>query len=179
MTVAVAPQSQRESASRVRHVRLALAGCGVVGSELLRVIERRRDELVDAHGLDVEVVGVLVRDVNRRRDVPLDRQLLTSDVERFLETPADVVVEAIGGFLPAALIARTTLERGTTFVTANKALVATRGAQLRELARNHGGVFRFDAAVGGGVPAIRLLESALANRKIGRASCRERVFRTV
>ena len=165
MTVAVDPQFQRESASRVRHVRLALAGCGVVGSELLRVLERRRDELVDAHGLDIEVVGVLVRDVNRRRDVPLDRQLLTSDVERFLETPADVVVEAIGGFLPAALIARTTLERGTTFVTANKALVAAYGDELSATATRTGATLRFDAAVGGGVPVLRLIDDALGGAR--------------
>jgi homoserine dehydrogenase len=165
MTITVAPRYERESTPVVRQLRLALAGCGVVGGELLRVLARRRNELVDAYGLDVEVVTVLVRDATRRRDVPLDRELFTSDVERFLETPADVVVEAIGGFLPAALIARTTLDRGATFVTANKALVASYGDVLFTTAARTGATLRFDAAVGGGVPVLRLIEGALGGAR--------------
>jgi homoserine dehydrogenase len=145
--------------AKVARARIAVAGCGVVGTALLQLLKEK-----DAH-FPHEIVSVLVRDPARRRDCAVSERVITSALDDFLDSDSQIVVEALGGIEPAKTIAEHTLSRGGTFITANKALVATRGAQLRELARNHGGVFRFDAAVGGGVPAIRLLESALANRR--------------
>ncbi len=145
----------------LRRIRLAVAGCGTVGGELLRRVEHERGALALRHGVEITVVRVLVRDTARARDVRLPRGVLTTDVARFLETDADVVVEALGGLDPAAGIAVATLSRGARYVTANKALVASAGGSLAEIARRHGGTLRFDASVGGGVPVLRLVESAL------------------
>lgn len=155
------PARSHASERSLRTIRVALAGCGAVGGALSRLITQRRTEIAAQHALDVEIVHVLVRDPHRDRDVPIDRSLFTSDPDIFLASEADVVIEAIGGLDPAAHIAESTLWRGGSFITANKALVARHGKSLLELARRGGGFFRFDAAVGGGVPAVRLIDDAL------------------
>jgi homoserine dehydrogenase len=142
-------------------VRVALAGCGAVGSALLRELVTRRSSLEERHGVRVELTRVLVRDVTRHRDAEFDRSLLTADVGDFLATDADVVIEAIGGIDPALLIAESALARGRELVTANKELLAAHGSALTALARQHRTSLRYDAAVGGGVPVLRLLDDAL------------------
>jgi len=142
-------------------VRVALAGCGAVGSALLHELSARRVPLERRQGRRVELTGVLVRDVRKQRAVALDASLLTASVDDFLAADADVVIEAIGGIEPARRIAEWALRNGRELVTANKELLAAHGSHLRELARLHGGTLRFDAAVGGGVPVLRLLDDAL------------------
>ena len=142
-------------------VRVALAGCGAVGSALLRELVARRGALAERHGVRVELTRVLVRDVTRPRDAEFDRSLLTADVDEFLATDADVVIEAIGGLDPARRIAESVLGRGRELVTANKELLAAHGSSLTALAQAHRTSLRYDAAVGGGVPVLRLLDDAL------------------
>ena len=146
---------------RPTRVRVALAGCGAVGSALLRELDSRRAALGTRHGVEIVLARVLVRDVHRNRDAVFDRALLTSDVESFLATDADVVIEAIGGFDPALRIAESALGRGRRLITANKALLATHGSALTALARRKRTSVRYDAAVGGGVPILRVLDEAL------------------
>ena len=142
-------------------VRVALAGCGAVGSALVRELAACRETLAERHGVEVVLTRVLVRDVTLERAAPLDRTLLTADVDEFLATDADVVVEAIGGLDPARRIAWSTLSRGRELVTANKELLAECGTELAALAAREGTALRYDAAVGGGVPVLRLLDDAL------------------
>lgn len=144
-----------------RTVRVALAGCGAVGSAFVRAVAARRDPLAERHGVQVDIRAVLVRDAGRAREVLLPDGVLTADLERFLACDAEVVVEAIGGIEPARRIVETALRRGATVVTANKALLAAHGTALVALARRHGAVLRHDAAVGGGVPILRLIDDAL------------------
>jgi homoserine dehydrogenase len=142
-------------------VRVALAGCGVVGSALVRELAARRHSLAERHGVEIAIVAVLVRDVDRVRHARIARDLLTDDVDAFLDVEADVVVEAIGGLEPAHRIAESALRRGRKLITANKALLARHGSALATIARRHGTAIRYDAAVGGGVPILRLLDDAL------------------
>lgn len=142
-------------------VRVALAGCGAVGSAFLRELAARRESLEARRGARVELTRVLVRDITRERDAGFDRSLLTADLDEFLDHDADVVIEAIGGIEPARRIAEWALRGGRELVTANKELLAGHGSSLSALAREHGGTLRYDAAVGGGVPVLRLLDDAL------------------
>lgn len=144
-----------------RTVRVALAGCGAVGSALLRELSARQDSLERRVGKRVKLTRVLVRDVTRERAATFDRALLTADLDQFLGGDADVVIEAIGGIEPARRIAEWALRGGRELVTANKELLAAHGTSLHALARRHGGTLRYDAAVGGGVPVLRLLDDAL------------------
>lgn len=146
-------------------VRVAVAGCGTVGGSLLDLLQRHGREITRRSGMRYEVVRVLVRDASRPRASTLPRELLTDQVDEFLRTPTDVVVEAIGGVQEAQHIAFRTLARGQRFVTANKALLRVNGPTLSVLAREHrahGATLDFEAAVGGGVPVVRLLRESLA-----------------
>jgi len=139
--------------------RIAIAGCGVVGTALLRLLDEQRERF------PYDVESVLVRDAGRRRDCGVSDAVITSALDDFLDADAAIVVEALGGIEPAKTIAQHTLSRGGTFITANKALVAACGADLEGLARRHQGTFRYDATVGGGVPTIRLLETSLGGQR--------------
>lgn len=145
----------------IRTVRVGLAGCGVVGSELVRLLHSSADAIGARHGVRVQIVRVLVRDTVRRRDVPLHSGIFTSDVEQFVAEDVDVIVEAIGGRDVAATIARAALGRGTRLITANKELVASAGVSLAELGRAAGATLDFGAAVGGSVPVVSTLRDLL------------------
>jgi homoserine dehydrogenase len=138
-------------------VRVALAGCGVVGGGLLRLIRTRHERIAHLFGVHIEVVSVLVRDVAKLRAERPAEDRITAQSAAFLATEADIFVEAIGGVEPALTIARHALSHGRSFVTANKALIAAHGAELAALADQHGARFGFEAAVAGGVPVIRAL----------------------
>lgn len=150
-------------------VRIALAGCGNVGGGLLDLLERHAEVTRRRHNVRFEVVSVLVRDRSRPRSHAVPRALVTDSLEDFLTTPADVVVEAIGGVNTAATIARVSLARGRRLVTANKALLRAEGPALAALARVHafqGAALDFEAAVGGGVPVVRALRDSLAGHGV-------------
>jgi homoserine dehydrogenase len=148
----------------VRTVRVALAGCGTVGGELVRILHHAADEIRLRHGLRFQLVRVLVAHGDRPRPPELDASLLTTELDAFLAAAAqaDVVVEAIGGIDPALVIARAALERGKRLVTANKALVAAHGPELAALARRHGGRLDFESAAAGGIPIVRALRGPLS-----------------
>lgn len=145
-----------------RPIRVALAGCGAVGGALLSRLTAG-DRL---GGRPVEVVRVLVRRPTAARATTIPEGLATADLQSFLATPADVVVEVIGGVTTAHEIARHVLGRGGRLVTANKSLLAAHGPALSDLAAASGGWLGFEAAVAGGVPVIRTLRHALAGQPI-------------
>lgn len=155
------PSTSFVHAGREHTVRVALAGCGVVGGAFLHLLQRSAGQIASQHGVRFEVVRVLVRDPLRDRGVPVASSLFTNDLNSFLATGADVVIEAIGGEDPANAIARSALARGARLITANKQLVASVGAHLNDLADFTGGALDFEAAVGGGAPIVRTVRESL------------------
>lgn len=147
-------------------LRIALAGCGHVGGALLQLFNEEGDSgLVRAH-----VARVLVRDGTRTRPTLASaierghaaRRALITDPDALLDDDIDVLVEVIGGTETAAGLVESALARGIRVVTANKALIATRGPELALLARVHETTLDFEAAVGAAVPVIRSLRSGAA-----------------
>ena len=137
--------------------RIALAGCGAVGGALAGLLVR------DPARWRLE--GGLVRDLEKDRP-HLARVDLTDDPARFASLPADVLVEAMGGIEPARTLVVSALSRGASVVTANKALIAAHGPELRALAEREGAMLAFDAAVGGGIPAVRTLETTFRGLEV-------------
>jgi homoserine dehydrogenase len=140
-----------------RTIRVALAGCGVVGGGLVRLLHESAPAIAARFGVRFDLTRVLVRDPNRERNLPLDSRLFTNDLAAFLAHDADVLIEAVGGHEPARTIACAALTRGTKVVTANKELVASHGHTLSALAREHDTSLDFGAAVGGSAPVISTL----------------------
>jgi homoserine dehydrogenase len=129
----------------------------VVGGGLVRLLHESAGAAAARFGVRFDFTHVLVRDVGRERNLPLDPRLFTNDLDAFLAHDADVVVEAVGGDEPARTIATAALRRGKKLITANKELVATHGDALSALASENAASLDFGAAVGGSAPVISTL----------------------
>lgn len=139
-------------------LRLGLIGWGTVGGAL--------GELVLDGPLPLELSAVAVRDADRPRARPIRPGVPLAPIEDALA--ADVVVELAGGVDAPLEWARSTLQGGKPYVTANKALLAARGGELAELAVRHGGALLASASVGGGTPMIETVEHLAATGAIER-----------
>ncbi|MCO7238103.1 homoserine dehydrogenase [Aeromicrobium sp. CnD17-E] len=155
--------------STARPLKVALLGCGVVGSEVARLLTRDGDELARRIGAPIELVGIAVRRLGRARDLDLPADLFTTDAQALVTRgDLDVVVEVIGGIEPARELILAALEHGASVVTANKALLAEDGARLFEAAEKAERDIAFEAAVAGAIPIIRPLQESLAGDAVQR-----------
>ncbi|MFE2532616.1 homoserine dehydrogenase [Streptomyces sp. NPDC059371] len=153
---------------RTRPLKVALLGCGVVGSEVARIMTTHADDLTARIGAPVELVGVAVRRPSKVR-AGIDPDLITTDATALVKRgDIDVVVEVIGGIEPARALITTAFEHGASVVSANKALLAQDGAALHAAAEEHGKDLYYEAAVAGAIPLIRPLRESLAGDKINR-----------
>ena len=141
--------SELSAATPVRPLRVILLGLGTVG----RGVYDRLTELPERF----EVVGALVRDRSRHLEAGFPGHLLHDDADLIFETPADVVVELVGGVVEAETLVRRALEAGCDVVSANKALLATQGEELESLAAARGSRLLYSASVAGALPALELL----------------------
>jgi homoserine dehydrogenase len=154
------------SAGAPRPVKVALLGCGTVGTEVARLLTEQADDLAARVGGPVELAGVAVRRLNRHRDIPA--HLLTADAASLVASDVDVVVEVIGGIEPARTLLLDALRAGKSVVTANKALLAEHAAELFAAADTSGADLYFEAAVAGAIPLLRPLRESLAGDRITR-----------
>ncbi|MEU4168390.1 homoserine dehydrogenase [Streptomyces sp. NPDC026665] len=153
---------------RTRPLKVALLGCGVVGSEVARIMTTHADDLTARIGAPVELAGVAVRRPSKVR-AGIDPDLITTDATALVKRgDIDVVVEVIGGIEPARSLITTAFEHGASVVSANKALLAQDGAALHAAAVEHGRDLYYEAAVAGAIPLIRPLRESLAGDKINR-----------
>ncbi|MEU6275800.1 homoserine dehydrogenase [Streptomyces populi] len=153
---------------RTRPLKVALLGCGVVGSEVARIMTTHADDLTARIGAPVELAGVAVRRPSKVR-AGIDPALVTTDATALVKRgDIDVVVEVIGGIEPARTLITTAFEHGASVVSANKALLAQDGAALHAAAVEHGKDLYYEAAVAGAIPLIRPLRESLAGDKINR-----------
>ncbi|MGO2112651.1 MAG: homoserine dehydrogenase, partial [Pseudoclavibacter sp.] len=150
-----------------RTVRVALLGAGSVGSQVARTLLEHSDELAHRVGARLELVGIAVRNVDAKRDVDLPAELFTTDAETLI-LGADLVVELMGGIDPARTLISLALGSGADVVTANKALVATHGPELFDVAERVGAQLYYEAAVAGAIPIIRPLRDSLAGDRVDR-----------
>jgi homoserine dehydrogenase len=150
-------------------IRVALLGCGVVGSSVVRLLREQSKDLAHRVGAPVELAGVAVRRPAARRDVDLDPSLVTTDAIGLAQRDdVDVVVEVIGGIEPARTLLLAAFEAGKPVVTANKALLASDGATIHDAAAKAGVDLYFEASVAGGIPLLRPLKESLAGERISR-----------
>ncbi|MDC2951224.1 homoserine dehydrogenase [Streptomyces heilongjiangensis] len=153
---------------RTRPLKVALLGCGVVGSEVARIMTTHADDLAARIGAPVELAGVAVRRPSKVRE-GIDPALVTTDATALVKRgDIDVVVEVIGGIEPARSLITTAIAHGASVVSANKALLAQEGAALHAVAEEAGKDLYYEAAVAGAIPLIRPLRESLAGDKINR-----------
>jgi homoserine dehydrogenase len=150
-------------------LKVALLGCGVVGSQVARLLTEQADDLALRIGARLELVGIAVRRVSHPRAAGIDRALLTTDAYALVTRPdVDIVVEVIGGIEPARSLLLAALKNGKPVVTANKALLAENGAELYGAAREYGADLYYEASVAGAIPLLRPLRESLAGDTVHR-----------
>jgi len=150
-------------------LKVALLGCGVVGSEVARLLTEQADDLALRVGARLELAGIAVRRVAHRRAEGIDRSLLTADPYALATRPdVDIVVEVIGGIEPARSLMLAALKGGKPVVTANKALLAENGAEIYGAAREYGADLYYEASVAGAIPLLRPLRESLAGDTVYR-----------
>lgn len=148
-------------------VRVALLGCGVVGTEVARLLTTHVAELAQRVGAPLELVGIAVRRLGRPRGVEVDPGLFTTDAHELVKR-ADIVVEVIGGIEPARTLLLEAMAAGAGVVTANKALLAEDGPTLYAAAAERGVDLYYEAAVAGAIPLLRPLRESLAGDRVHR-----------
>ncbi len=150
-------------------LRVALLGCGTVGSEVVRLLDSTGPDLAARIGAPLELAGIAVRRLGRRRDVDVDEALFTTDAAGLVaRDDIDLVVEVIGGIEPARTLLVSALKAGKGVVTANKALLAEDGASLHAAALEGGADLYYEAAVAGAIPILRPLRDSLVGDHVSR-----------
>ncbi|WP_412077697.1 homoserine dehydrogenase [Streptomyces xanthophaeus] len=152
----------------MRTLKVALLGCGVVGSDVARYLATHAGDLEARIGAPVELAGIAVR----RADLPrpgIPEHLLTTDADALVKrADVDVVVEVIGGTDRARDLITTAFAHGASVVSANKALIAAEGAGLHAAAAAQGVDLYYEAAVAGAIPLLRPLRESLAGDRVNR-----------
>ncbi|NLS08510.1 homoserine dehydrogenase [Nesterenkonia sp. MY13] len=146
-------------------ITIGLLGAGNVGAQVARTLVEERELISARVGTPVRLTGVAVRDPEAPRDWKIPGELITTDAEALVDE-VDLVVELIGGMEPAGELIERALRRGAAVVTGNKALLASRGAELNAIAAETGAALRFEASVGGAIPILRPVEESLSGDRI-------------
>ena len=151
-------------------LRLGLAGLGTVGIGVVKIVQRHDDLIAARAGRPVQITAVSARDRSKPRDADLSAFAWESDpVALARRDDVDVFIEVMGGADgPAKDATEAAIAAGKDVVSANKALLAHHGQALAEAAEAKGHVIRFEAAVAGGIPAIKALTEGLAGNRIKR-----------
>ena len=151
-------------------LRVALLGCGAVGSQVFRLLGEQADDLAARVGAQLQVAGVAVRDpAGRARAAGVPDELITTDAMGLVtRSDVDIVVEMIGGIEPARSLLLAAMRTGKSVVTANKALLGADGAVMHAAAREHGADLFYEAAVAGAIPLLRPLRESLAGDAVRR-----------
>lgn len=143
-------------------VQVAIMGHGVVGSGVANIITTHKKKLFASLGEEIMIKKIL--DLREFPDSPLADRFTKNFDEILNDAEIRVVAEVMGGQHPAYEYTKALLKAGKSVVTSNKELVAAKGAELIEIAKNNNANFFFEASVGGGIPILRpLVQCLVAN----------------
>ena len=153
----------------MKQIKIGLLGFGTVGQAVYKLLTENAKNIVERTGFLPVIVKVLVRDLKKKRNLPVDPKLLTTDPKEILENEEiSIVCELMGGIKPAEEFILSALDRGKAVVTANKALLSERGEKIFSLVNERRLYLGFEASVGGGIPIIKTMKEALVGNKIKR-----------
>ena len=152
----------------MKPLRVALLGCGVVGTEVVRLLHEQATDLTARVGAPLELAGIAVRRLDRERP-GIDPELLTTDAMSLVtRDDVDIVIEVIGGIEPARSLIVGAMKTGKAVVSANKALLAEDGETVFGAAREYGVDLYYEASVAGAIPLLRPLRESLVGDHVQR-----------
>ncbi len=146
---------------------IALVGFGTIGCGVIKILENDFEAIKLRTGIDLDLKYVIDKDWITPRSVEIKRAKKSSDYKEALQDKdIDIIVELVGGTQFSYTLVEEALKAGKNVVTANKALLAERGAPLFQLAREQNKSIGFEGSVCGGIPIIRTVGDALVGDKI-------------
>ena len=151
-----------------KNIYIGMLGCGVVGSQVAALLEKNNAELSTRAGAKLILKKIAVRDIKAAREA-INQSLFTNDAQSvFDDAVIDIIIEVMGGIDPARELILAAIKNGKSVITANKALLASHGADLFTAADNKGVDLYYEAAVAGAIPIIRPMRESLVGDQITR-----------
>jgi homoserine dehydrogenase len=146
----------------LKQINIGLLGLGNIGTGTYKTLEMNRKHIRAKTGLDFNIARILEKDVDRDRGISVQKEIFTQNPDDIWNDPnIDIVVELLGGIEPATSFMLNALNCGKHVVTANKAAVAANYESLTDAAAKNNVMLRFEASVGGGIPILNALTTAL------------------
>ena len=154
--------------SNNRTLKVGMLGCGVVGSNVARLLHEDSGDFAARSGATLTLAKVAVKNAATKRDY-VDPSIITTDSHSIVNDPSiDIVIEVMGGIEPARDLILTAIKNGKSIITANKALLALHGAELFEAADKNGVDLYYEAAVGGAIPILRPMRESIVGDHVHR-----------
>ncbi len=152
-------------------VNIGLIGLGYIGSEVFKLVHEQHDYILKKIGKDLRIAVVAEKDLGSKKEL-IEKykgiRFTDNPYEAINDESIDIIVELIGGIQPAFEFIISALKKGKYVVTANKDLMAQKGAKIFEEAEKNNTDILFEASVGGGIPIIGPLKSSLASNNISK-----------
>jgi homoserine dehydrogenase len=150
-----------------KEVKIALLGCGKLGQGLFKLWKDSRLRIKEQTGIDLAITHVFVKHIQRKRDSIIPVEIITDNITIIIkDLDVQIVIDTMGGIEPTYGIIKQFLNRGCHVVSANRALLASKMREVFELARSQKVHLQFDAALGGGIPILRMLKRDLIASRI-------------
>lgn len=151
-----------------RTLSIGMLGCGVVGSNVARLLSEDSGDFAARSGANLVLAKVAVKDTKKKRE-SIPASIVTSDAYSVVTDPAiEIIIEVMGGIEPARELLLTAIKNGKSIITANKALLAKHGAELFDAADKNGVDLYYEAAVGGAIPILRPLRESIVGDHVHR-----------
>ena len=149
---------------------VAIIGLGTVGSGVIKLLKRQKRNIKNRTGIELELVAISAKNKRKKRSVDISPyRWIASPINIAKDPDVDVIVELIGDMdNTARKVIKEAINNGKHVVTANKSLLAKEGSIFEELARKKNVFLRYEAAVAGGIPIIKVLQDSLIVNKISK-----------
>lgn len=151
----------------MKKIKIGIIGLGTVGAGVVKILQQNQDLIQNRLGAIIEIAKIADLDLTSDRGISLNHLPLTQDALEVINDPQiSIVVELMGGEEPAASFLLKAIKKGKHVVTANKALLSTRGEEIFKAVFEHRVDIGFEGSVCGGIPLIRAIKEGLAANKI-------------
>jgi len=146
----------------MKTINVGLLGLGNIGTGTYKTLEMNKKLIELTSGVSIKITKILEKDVTRKRDIIVSSDQFTQNPDDiFLDPSIDIVIELLGGIEPASSFMLKALQSKKHVVTANKAAVAANYDKFMQAANENQVMFRYEASVGGGIPILNALTTAL------------------
>ena len=146
-------------------IKIGICGFGTVGQSLVKHLSDHKDLIANKTSLEFEIAYIADRSIHKKT-YPKNINVTTDVMDLASPGKVDILVELIGDVELTYPLIKNAIENKIHIITANKALLADKGTELFELAKENDVFFGFEASVAGAIPIIRNLKTCMTNERL-------------